>query len=584
MSSPRATLASTHIPAIDGLRAVAVFAVLLYHLGVKWLPGGFLGVDLFFVISGYVITRVILDSIQSANGLDLREFYYGRVRRLYPGLLLLIMVTTVLAATIAPDAIRRIVQDVPYVLTGTNNWHLVAIHQDYFQTVGRAPMLQHTWSLAVEAQFYLIWPITLVAIWKRYGKGRIARVALAIAMISGAALFAFSLQLDNATAGRISHIYFGSDTHSLGLFLGAALGVSWIPQNLTGAISKRAQDFIDGIGMFGLFGILCTFLFISESNATLYRLAFPLAGIFGCATLISIVHPASRFAPILSTRPLLWIGQRSYGIYLWHWVIFQVTRPSIDLAGSEIALDLARTLLVLICADISLRYIEIPIRRGTVQNWLRGMKYRRKIMRRRQRIFVATCLSLAIAITSGATATAWYRDTHTTIVAKNELTLVPSQINTAKAGLWVTGDSVILGIRSKLAKTQDIALINARIGRQLPELIDAVKTDQPMVAHATVVLDVGNNNRITKEDMTNLMELLKNQPKIVLVNTAVPRLWRDDNNRIIREVIANYPQTTLVDWSAISAKHPEFFAPDGVHLIDAGSDVYVAAILDALNK
>ena len=584
MSSPRATLASTYIPAIDGLRAVAVFAVLLYHLGVKWLPGGFLGVDLFFVISGYVITRVILDSIQSANGLDLREFYYGRVRRLYPGLLLLIMITTVLAATIAPDAIRRIVQDVPYVLTGTNNWHLVAIHQDYFQTVGRAPMLQHTWSLAVEAQFYLIWPITLVAIWKRNGKGRIARVALAIAMISGAALFAFSLQLDNATAGRISHIYFGSDTHSLGLFLGAALGVSWIPQNLTGAISKRAQDFIDGIGMFGLFGILCTFLFISESNATLYRLAFPLAGIFGCATLISIVHPASRFAPILSTRPLLWIGQRSYGIYLWHWVIFQVTRPSIDLAGSEIALDLARTLLVLICADISLRYIEIPIRRGTVQNWLRGMKYRTKIMRRRQRIFVATCLTLAIAITSGATATAWYRDTHTTIVAKNELTLVPSQINTAKTGLWVTGDSVILGIRSKLAKTQDIALINARIGRQLPELIDAVKTDQTMVAHATVVLDVGNNNRITKEDMTTLMELLKNQPKIVLVNTAVPRLWRDDNNRIIREVIANYPQTTLVDWSGISANHPEFFAPDGVHLIDAGSDVYVAAILDALNK
>ena len=584
MSSPRATLASTYIPAIDGLRAVAVFAVLLYHLGVKWLPGGFLGVDLFFVISGYVITRVILDSIQSANGLDLREFYYGRVRRLYPGLLLLIMITTVLAATIAPDAIRRIVQDVPYVLTGTNNWHLVAIHQDYFQTVGRAPMLQHTWSLAVEAQFYLIWPITLVAIWKRNGKGRIARVALAIAMISGAALFAFSLQLDNATVGRISHIYFGSDTHSLGLFLGAALGVSWIPQNLTGAISKRAQDFIDGIGMFGLFGILCTFLFISESNATLYRLAFPLAGIFGCATLISIVHPASRFAPILSTRPLLWIGQRSYGIYLWHWVIFQVTRPSIDLAGSEIALDLARTLLVLICADISLRYIEIPIRRGTVQNWLRGMKYRTKIMRRRQRIFVATCLTLAIAITSGATATAWYRDTHTTIVAKNELTLVPSQINTAKTGLWVTGDSVILGIRSKLAKTQDIALINARIGRQLPELIDAVKTDQTMVAHATVVLDVGNNNRITKEDMTTLMELLKNQPKIVLVNTAVPRLWRDDNNRIIREVIANYPQTTLVDWSGISANHPEFFAPDGVHLIDAGSDVYVAAILDALNK
>jgi peptidoglycan/LPS O-acetylase OafA/YrhL len=584
MSSPRATLASTYIPAIDGLRAIAVFAVVLYHLGIKWLPGGFLGVDLFFVISGYVITRVILDSIQSANGLDLREFYYARVRRLLPGLLILIVVTTVLAATIAPDAIRRIVLDVPYVLTGTNNWHLVAIHQDYFQTVGRAPMLQHTWSLAVETQFYLIWPITLVAIWKRYEKNRIANVALAIAMISGAALFAFSLQLDNATAGRISHIYFGSDTHSLGLFLGAALGVSWIPQNLTSAISKRAQDFIDGIGMFGLFGILCTFLFISESNATLYRLAFPLAGIFGCATLISIVHPASRFAPVLSIKPLRWIGERSYGIYLWHWVIFQVTRPSIDLAGSEIALDLARTLLVLICADISLRYIEIPIRRGSVQNWLRGIKYRNKIMRKRQRIFVATCLTLTIAVTSAATATAWYRDTHTTIVEKNELNLVPSQINTVKNGLWVTGDSVILGIRNKLAKTQDIALINARIGRQLPELIDAVKTDQPMVAHSTVILDVGNNNRITSVDMTALMELLKNQPKIILVNTAVPRLWREQNNQIIRDVVAKYPQATLINWSDISANHPEFFAPDGVHLIDAGSDVYVASILQALKN
>jgi hypothetical protein len=212
------------------------------------------------------------------------------------------------------------------------------------------------------------------------------------------------------------------------------------------------------------------------------------------------------------------------------------------------------------------------------------MKYRNKIMRRRQRVFVATCLVIAIGITSGATATAWYRDTHTTIVQKNELTLVPSQINSIKTGLWVTGDSVILGIRSKLAKTQDIALINARIGRQLPELIDSVKTDQPMVAHSTVVLDVGNNNRITKQDMTTLMELLKNQPKIVLVNTAVPRLWRDENNKIISEVIANYPQTTLVDWSSISANHPEFFAPDGVHLIDAGSDVYVASILEALKK
>ena len=243
----RASISSTHIPAIDGLRALAVFAVVLYHLGISWIPGGFLGVDLFFVISGYVITRLILDSIESANGLDIKKFYAARIRRLFPGLIVLLIVTSVTIALFAPDAIRRFIKDVPYVLSGTNNWHLVALQQDYFQAIGRPPLLQHTWSLAVEFQFYLIWPIILFFIWRRFGKRVVRRAALLIATFSGTALFLFSLQADNATAGRISHIYFGTDTHSLGLFLGSALAVSWIPRNLTPNISQRAQDFVDGI-------------------------------------------------------------------------------------------------------------------------------------------------------------------------------------------------------------------------------------------------------------------------------------------------------------------------------------------------
>jgi peptidoglycan/LPS O-acetylase OafA/YrhL len=237
----RASISTTHIPAIDGLRALAVIAVVLYHLGIAWIPGGFLGVDLFFVISGYVITRLILDSIESANGLDLKEFYAARVRRLFPGLVVLLIVTSVAIALFAPDAIRRFINDVPFVLSGTNNWHLVALHQDYFQAIGRPPLLQHTWSLAVEFQFYLVWPIILLFIWRRFGKRVVRRAALAIATFSGTALFLFSLQADNATAGRISHIYFGTDTHSLGLFLGSALAVSWIPRNLTPNISQRAH-------------------------------------------------------------------------------------------------------------------------------------------------------------------------------------------------------------------------------------------------------------------------------------------------------------------------------------------------------
>ena len=580
----RASISSTHIPAIDGLRALAVIAVVLYHLGIDWIPGGFLGVDLFFVISGYVITRLILDSIESANGLDLKEFYAARVRRLLPGLVILIIVTSVFIAFFAPDAIRRFITDVPFVLTGTNNWQLVAVNQDYFQAIGRPPLLQHTWSLAVEFQFYLIWPIILLFIWRRFGKRVVRRVALVIATFSGTALFLFSLQADNATAGRISHIYFGTDTHSLGLFLGSALAVSWIPRNLSPKISQRAQDFIDGIGVFGFIGLLCIFLFIDQSNTALYQIAFPLAGLFGCATIISIVHPASRFSPILSNRLFLWIGQRSYGIYLWHWVVFQITRPGADLTGNLLALNVARVLVVLALADISLRAIEIPIRKGIVQNWFRGMKYRTKIMQKRQRIFVSSVMAFIVLMTGSSVALAWQRDQSIIVEIKPELELPETVISENQTGLWVTGDSVILGIRNKLAMQEDIALINARVGRQIGELITAIEEDKPRVGSSIVVFNVGNNNSVSREDMVKLMELLKDQPKIIVVNTAVPRTWRDGNNKIISEVVSKYPNATLVDWAQIAENHPEFFAPDGVHLIEAGSDVYIASILEALNS
>jgi peptidoglycan/LPS O-acetylase OafA/YrhL len=579
----RASISSTHIPAIDGLRALAVFAVVLYHLGISWIPGGFLGVDLFFVISGYVITRLILDSIESANGLDIKKFYAARIRRLFPGLIVLLIVTSVTIALFAPDAIRRFIKDVPYVLSGTNNWHLVALQQDYFQAIGRPPLLQHTWSLAVEFQFYLIWPIILFFIWRRFGKRVVRRAALLIATFSGTALFLFSLQADNATAGRISHIYFGTDTHSLGLFLGSALAVSWIPRNLTPNISQRAQDFVDGIGVFGFIGLLCIFLFIDQENATLYQIAFPLAALFGCATLVSIVHPASRFSPILSNKVFLWIGQRSYGIYLWHWVVFQVTRPGADLTGNLLALNIARVLIVLALADISLRAIEIPIRNGVVQNWFRGMKYRTKVMQKRQRIFVASVTAFITIISGSSVAFAWHRDQSIIVEIKPELELPETVMGVNKSGLWVTGDSVILGIRNKLAMQEEIALINARVGRQIQELIKEVEADKPRVGESKVVLNVGNNNSVSSEDMIKLMELLKDQPRVVVVNTSVPRTWRDGNNKIISEVVSRYPNAVLVDWASIAENHPEFFAPDGVHLIEAGSDVYVASILEALN-
>ena len=584
--SSKGAQSTRHISSIDGLRAIAVTAVVLYHLGISWIPGGFLGVDLFFVISGYVITRLILDSINQSSALDLRAFYAARIRRIFPGFIFMVICTIIFIGVWAPEAIKRFLSDLPYALTGTINWLLVARNQDYFETIGRPPLLQHTWSLAVELQFYLIWPIILLTVLKYFGKKNIARIALIIAMISGTTLFFVSLQLDQANAKQISHIYFGTDTHSLGLFLGAALAVSWIPQNLSANIEKRAQDVIDAIGVVGLLGLISVFLFIDQSNASLYRIAFPLAGIFGCLVIISLVHPASRFAPLISTAPFRWIGQRSYGIYIWHWVIFQVTRPSVDLSGQTWALYLARVLLVLALADISLRWVEIPFRQGVVQNWFRGMKYRSSKVRLRQQLSVISSIVITLAITTSISVQAITKSDQVAneLLAQNSEPTKVTEDLASTTGLWVTGDSVILGIRSKLEAKQHISLVNARVGRQAPELLAVMRVDQTSVPESPVVFNLGNNNALSEPTVVEIFEILKNQPQIIVVNTAVPRSWKDANNAIISSVAARYPNVIVIDWNKISTGRPELFAPDGVHLSPAGSDVYVDLVVSVLTK
>jgi peptidoglycan/LPS O-acetylase OafA/YrhL len=575
-----------HIPAIDGLRAIAVTAVIFYHLGFQWIPGGFLGVDLFFVISGYVITRLLLDSIARSGGLDLRGFYKARARRLLPPLVFMIVVTAFYISIWAQDSVKRFITDTPFSISGLMNWWLVVKEQDYFEAIGRPPLLQHTWSLAVETQFYLVWPVLLLIILKRFGKKVIPVAALAIALISGTALFLVSLQLD--ASSTVSHVYFGTDTHSIGLFLGAALAVSWIPQNFKSEVSNKAQNFIDFIGVFGLVGILGSFLLIDESSPTAYKIAFPLAAVFGAAIITSIVHPASRFAPILQNRLLLWIGERSYAIYLWHWVVFQITRPRVDIDGQDWALIALRILVVLALADISLKLVELPIRSGKVEYWFKGMKYRTAAVRKRQKIAVISSISVlllsltalsSVAVVSSNRAAQEFQES-----LQSEPEVIPPvpEISDRAETIWLTGDSVILGIRTALSDIRPLLVVNARVGRAAPELLQEMTRDLEKAAGSTIVMDLGNNDLLTENTVRAIFDLAKESPKIVVVNTAVPRPYRDANNELVAQLAAQYSNVKVIDWNSISDGHPEYFAPDGVHLVPTGVSAYVMAIDEAL--
>ena len=588
-----------YIPSIDGLRAISVIAVLIYHLNLTWWPGGFLGVDLFFVISGYVITRLILDSIERSSALDLKKFYRSRIRRLFPALIFMVTGTTLFIGVWAPETVRRFLQDLPFLFTGTMNWALVAREQDYFATIGRPPLLQHTWSLAVEIQFYLLWPLLLLGFLRFFGKRHIPKFALIFAIASGLLLFLYSVKIDAESQSSVSHVYFGSDTHTIGLFLGSALAVKWIPRNFTANVASGARNFIDGFGIFAFLGLLTLFLVVKQSDATLYRLAFPLTALFGCMALMSLVHPASRLSKWVTSAPMMWIGERSYGIYLWHWVVFQVTRPTVDLVGDQWALYALRFLIVFALADISYRWIEVPVRNGAIELWFKGLKYRTPAVRLRQQLLMISSLVLTLAATTAVSLSALDASEQRNAELASSLNTTGSNKSTSesdasgtsevaspneKPGLWVTGDSVILGIRSQLEEYEPIDLINARVGRQINELTEVIEVDAKSVPNAITVLNLGNNGPISQAQVRKLFSLLADQPHVIAVNAAVPRGWRDPNNEILELVIKDFPNATLVDWNRISNNHPEYFAPDGVHLVPTGANVYVASILEVLEQ
>jgi hypothetical protein len=243
------------------------------------------------------------------------------------------------------------------------------------------------------------------------------------------------------------------------------------------------------------------------------------------------------------------------------------------------ALYTLRILIVLALADISLRYVELPIRRGAITFWIKGLKYRTRKERTQQTRIFSALFAVVLVLASIVSVRAIAIGNEESAAVKRALTApAPIPNEAAPDGLWVTGDSVILGIRAALGELHPISLINARIGRQAPELLDVMLHDKSQVQKSAVVFDLGNNNALTSNEVKAIFEVVKDQPKIIVVNTAVPRPYRDANNAVIAEISTQYPRVSLVDWNAISAGHPEYFAPDGVHLVPAGVAAYVAAI------
>jgi peptidoglycan/LPS O-acetylase OafA/YrhL len=359
----------SHLTGIDGLRAIAVLAVLAYHAGFGVAQGGFLGVEVFFVISGYLITALLLAEHRRSGRIDTVRFWLRRARRLLPALFLLLGATLGFALVVLPEEVARLRMDTLAAFAYVTNWHLIAGDQSYFETIGRPSLFMHLWSLAIEEQFYLLWPLVLVAL---LAVGRRAGLALTLAGAVGSAAWMAFLFNPGSDPSRL---YYGTDTRLTGLLLGAALAFAWVPEVAAGEdgpsrprvwTSRRVGRLVELPGLAGLAVLAAFFVWADAFAPFLYRGGLALVALATVAVIAAAVHPRSRLGPLLDRGPMRWIGTRSYGIYLWHWPVFALTRPDLDLNLDPAALLAVRFGLTAIIAEASYRFVEAPIRSGAL--------------------------------------------------------------------------------------------------------------------------------------------------------------------------------------------------------------------------
>ena len=632
--TPNATPPLGYLPGLDGIRAIAVLAVMVFHSAVPWLPGGFLGVDVFFVLSGFLITTLLLQEVERTGRINFKAFYLRRARRLLPALFLVLVASAALVVLFAPDAAARLREDIVASTFYVTNWWNIFSDQSYFQAMGRPPMLQHLWSLGLEEQFYLIWPAVLVFVFRRTGRAGVRKIALIGAAASTDWMLVLSFVMGMPTDNDPSRLYFGSDTHAMTILAGAALATVWRPRALPRKLAPGPTLTLTAIGALALGAMFWCFVAVDESSPALYRGGFALFAALSVVVIAVATHPAVALSKVLGVKPLTYLGTRSYGLYLWHWPIFLVLRPGVDIGWTGLPAFALQFGLTMIAAELSYRYVEMPIRHGALGHiWTQLRATGVRGFSRAAKITATACTAafclLAFALISipatdastylgGATAVGTEdltpatdlkgsaqaqatteSDTSTapsssgeTSAAGGEVALAPDPTlnapltpgeNLTKRPITAVGDSVMLGARASLVEAMPKVTVDAEVSRQalptyqrLRDRLAAGKLSQ------VVVLHVGTNGPAYEPDLRKAVAALSDRGRVVLVTAHMPEKWMAESNTSIRNVAKDFPNVRLADWAAAAENHREYFVFDGTHLTPAGARAYAATIAEAL--
>jgi len=364
-----------YMPGLDGLRAVAVLAVIAFHEQFSWAPGGLLGVSLFFTLSGYLITDLLLGKWVSTGRLYLGSFWARRARRLLPALFVMLVVVTGWVTLFDRSHLANLRGAVAAAATYSSNWYLISVNQSYFARFAPPQPLDHLWSLAVEEQFYLLWPwlllLGLLCVRRRGESGVrwLALPTLALAAASAIAMYALYHPAVDPT-----RVYEGTDTRASGLLIGAALAMLW-PSRRAARARTATSRVLDVPALAGLVVIALMIWRVGQYSPFLYRGGLIVLSVATAVVIAAVACPGSLVGAALGWRPLRWIGVRSYGIYLWHYPVIVLTTPANATENlGRAALQIAATFVL---AALSWRYVEEPIRRGAIERAWRRLRARR---------------------------------------------------------------------------------------------------------------------------------------------------------------------------------------------------------------
>jgi len=609
------------MPGIDGLRAIAVIAVVLYHAEFGFIPGGFLGVEVFLVISGYLITSLLILERVQTGGNDLKNFWLRRARRLLPALGVLLVLVVTGALLFAHDALYRLDQDVLGALTYSTNWVSIFRHESYFEAFARPPLLRHLWSLAVEEQFYLIFPLIftggmLVLSRRSSGHAQTSRRFM-VAAIFGAIASTALMWILFVPYEDPSRVYFGTDTRASGLFIGIALAFLWQPWRFTKSLSRRGITTLNVFGFTALGFLMLILMRMGEYDPFLYRGGFLITSILTAVVIAVTVHPQGALNPVLGNRVFVWVGKRSYGLYLYHWPIFVLMRPGVDVSWGwwpTFAVQIALTLAV---TEASYRWIEQPIRRRGFGAWVSWVT---EPLRRQSPqaaalwpvIAAVFVLGLTLGLVRGAStpppgqeiaASAPDRSVVVDEVPLDEPTsttsttlgsaATPSTTSTPRPTTApptipppvMIGDSVMLGAKTGLEHAVEDARVYAKVSRQMsqiPDVITQVRRDGPF--GEVVVVHLGTNGPFNSTHFDTAMEALSNISRVYFVNASVPRRYEGQVNKALADGVKRWDNAYLIDWNSAADGHPEYFVKDGVHLTEEGIEAYSGMIARAIDR